>query len=451
MEKNNNQSKFQSFREKFSFFAYEKFEYEVDESQLSARFVFNMSDQYTFVPKFKINSKGFNWLKLNYEELDTLVFHIGMVELVSYWKTFCPKRVIIKPFALDEEQIDWWKKLYYNGLGEFFYLNTISVSKADFMTIESATEKPFERVSSSLTEKCLIPVGGGKDSVVTLECLKDKMTCRPMIVNPRGASLECAHTAGYSDEDIIAISRSLDPTMLKLNAEGCLNGHTPFSALLAFFSILVGFGTSSKYIALSNESSANESTVPDSEINHQYSKSLEFETDFRNYVSKYINAEIQYFSFLRPLSEVQIAELFSRNRDYFKVFKSCNAGSKTDSWCCLCPKCLFTWLILSPFIPQETLIEIFGKDVLRNFDLFHTLHQLEGTADVKPFECVGTTSEVKSCIASLSKSYDLADTIVKDSKFNNAIPIESYLKLFDDNNYLPEKFAQILKNKIAER
>lgn len=451
LEKKNNQSKFESFREKYVFFTYEKFEYEVNESRLSARFVFNMSDRYTFTPEFNVANDGFNWLKLNTDELDTLVFHIGMVELVSYWKTFCPKRVVIKPFALDKEQIEWWKKLYYNGLGEFFYLNSISVSKTDFMTIECASDKQFFKVSSDLTERCLIPVGGGKDSVVTLECLKDKMNCRPMIVNPRGASLECAHTAGYSDDDIIAISRSLDSTMLKLNAEGCLNGHTPFSALLAFFSILAGFGTSSKYIALSNESSANESTVPDSEINHQYSKSLEFETDFRNYVSKYINPEIRYFSFLRPLSEVQIAELFSRNEKYFKIFKSCNVGSKTDSWCCSCPKCLFTWMILSPFISQETLAGIFGSDVLRNFGLLHTLHQLEGTAAVKPFECVGTTGEVKSCISKLSEICDLKDTILSDSKFDDAVPIENYLNRFDDDNYLPDEFVQILKNKIAER
>ena len=123
-----------------------------------------------------------------------------MIELISYWKIACPKKVIIKPFALDEEQIRWWKKLYFNGLGEFFYVNGIQTNINDFMTIDcsgAVRHCHSERSEESyLHEQTLIPVGGGKDSVVTLELLKNRVPAIPLIVNPRGATKECVAAAG---------------------------------------------------------------------------------------------------------------------------------------------------------------------------------------------------------------------------------------------------------------
>ena len=237
--------------------------------------------------------------------------------------------------------------------------------------------------------------------------------------------------------------------MLQMNAEGYLNGHTPFSALLAFYTILLGFATKSKYIALSNESSANEPTVPDTEINHQYSKSVAFENDFRHYVSKYIDADIQYFSFLRPLNELQIAKFFSRAKEYRKVFKSCNAGSKTDSWCGKCPKCLFTWLALSPFIPRNELTEIFGKDLLKDNDLRVILDQLDGSVEVKPFECVGTVGEVRACVNKILQTDDnLQGTILDGVATTDDMTVEDYVAQFDESNNLPDLFKNILKEGI---
>ena len=150
-----------------------------------------------------------------------------------------------------------------------------------------------------------------------------------MIINPRQATLACVQMAGY-ENNFLQINRTIDSTLLDLNAKGYLNGHTPFSAMLAFYSVLLAVLSQKKHIALSNESSANEATVKNMDVNHQYSKSYEFESDFRNYISKYVNTDINYYSFLRPLSELQIAYLFAQLPSYFPVFKSCNVGSKTD-------------------------------------------------------------------------------------------------------------------------
>lgn len=447
-----NQAKFDSLRETFESFCYRDFHYYVENGDFFAKFDFIVTGRdasdVEFHPCFQIPYREFyDWNKIPDPLLDNLVFHIGMIELVSYWKIACPKKVVIKPFALNEEQIKWWKRLYFNGLGEFFYVNGIETDINDFMDIRSQNaSSPVIGRYDVFREQTIIPVGGGKDSVVTLELLKNKMPAIPLIVNPRGATTECVAAAGFSVGQTAVVKRTLDPTMLKMNAEGYLNGHTPFSALLAFYTVLLGFATQSRYIALSNESSANEPTVPDTEVNHQYSKSVVFENDFRDYVSKYINADIQYFSFLRPLNELQIAKLFSRANNYHKVFKSCNAGSKSDSWCGKCPKCLFTWLALSPFISRKELTEIFDTDLLKDNDLRPILDQLDGLAEVKPFECVGTVGEVRACVNNILQYDDnLKDTIIDGAKITDNLTVGDYISQFDDCNNLPELFENILK------
>ena len=472
MKRTDNQSKFDALRREFSTFTFERQTVKRENGALSLAFDFNLDDRYHFRPTLEIPARPFfDWDNIPEGQLQTLAFQIGMTELVSYWKIACPKRVVVKPFVLAESQKAFWKKLYYNGLGEFLYLNSITVSEADLMEIESpqlSMSFPgrmcdgMESMGSvKFEERTLVPIGGGKDSVVTLECLRNEMPVIPLIVNPRGATLNCVKTAGYNENEFIIINRTLDPTMLKLNAEGYLNGHTPFSALLAFISVLVAFGSRSKYIALSNENSANESTVPGTNINHQYSKSIEFESDFRNYVAENLSDEVQYFSFLRPLSELQIAKLFSQCEAYHPVFRSCNAGSKTDSWCGKCPKCLFTWIILSPFLSREKLTAIFGKDLMADESLRPILEELNGTAAVKPFECVGTVEEVRACLkdagistGSMTAAAKVPEPVegptqkVKVPEPVEGPTVEEILQRFNTNHFLSPKFEQILKNHL---
>ena len=445
MKRSDHQQRFDDLRVQFRNFTFYQQEVSLEEGVLSMTFHFSLDDQYYFHPTMRIPSRPFyHWESVPKEQLESLAFHIGMVELVSYWKLACPQTIVVKPFDLKLCQKKWWRHLYYQGLGEFRYLNGIECSEQEFLRIESGTNRDFTPMHVPLKEQTLIPIGGGKDSVVTLECLRKEMPVIPLILNPRGATVSCIEAAGYTMDDVAVIHRTLDPTMLKLNDEGYLNGHTPFSALLAFLTLLIGAGTGSKYIALSNESSANESTVPGTDINHQYSKSIEFERDFRDYVKQHLSEEMQYFSFLRPLNELQIASLFSQSTAYHEVFRSCNAGSKTDSWCGKCPKCLFTWIILSPFLSRQRLAGIFGKDLLTDPDLKPIVEELNGTSAVKPFECVGTVEEVRACVDFMK---DRKGTIVEDSPQAD-VTVETILKRFNEENFLPSKFVTLLKSKL---
>ena len=233
-----------------------------------------------------------------------------------------------------------------------------------------------------------------------------------------------------------------------MNNEGFLNGHTPFSSLVAFVSFLSAYINGRKYIVLSNEGSANEPTVLGTKINHQYSKTFEFESDFNEYTKKYFNIDIKYFSLLRCLSEFQIGMLFSQYKDYHSIFKSCNVGSKSIpwKWCCNCAKCLFVYIILSPFISKEDMINIFGEDMYENKELLDIFIELCGYSEKKPFECVGTYSEVRYAISLVISKNQQLPYLLEYYKEHFNLELEHDFKHdFNNENNIPEEFLNIVK------
>lgn len=383
-----------------------------------------------------------------------MVFSLGMVELVSYWKITCSPCVNVKCGNLTDEQIEWWKKLYYNGLGECFYLNGIEDTVDNFMNIKCTNSELFTPSVNEPSKGCLVPIGGGKDSIVSLGVLEDNREDNYCyIINPRGATINTVQTAGYEDKTIVA-NRTLDSRMIELNKKGFINGHTPFSAIVAFSALIAAYINDVKYIALSNESSANESTVEGSYVNHQYSKSFEFEEDFNNYEKQYIKSGIYYFSLLRPLSEYQIAGLFEKNRDFYKVFRSCNAGSKHDIWCGNCPKCLFVFIIMSPFISPDELGEIFGSNLFEKESLRDDFTKLIGMVPEKPFECVGSRDEINFALCEAVKKYEKLPLLLDFYTTTDVYraykdKVNPYNDFYETTNLLPDKFEKMLKKALG--
>ena len=441
--------KYNELRNKYDTFIYDSYEIEELENttKITYNFVVPSLTQYKptlEVKKFKIDSFTKN-----------LIFHIGLVELVSYWKATCSKNVIIKAGYINKEQIEFFKKLYFYGLGELFYTNGITPNYDDFINIKCELKEQNIEIPKYVGNGNLIPIGGGKDSNVTLEIMKSDFEdnlC--FIINPKQVTLSCAQTAGYSNEKIVTVKRTIDKNLIELNKQGFINGHTPFSALVAFLSYFNAYITGKKYILLSNESIANESNVDGTKINHQYSKTYEFECDFNEYTKKYFKIDIKYFSLLRPLSEYQIAMLFSNYEKYHEIFKSCNVGSKKEPWhwCCSCPKCLFVYIILSPFLYKEKLIRIFGEDLFEKEDLLDIFIELTGYGKTKPFECVGTYEEVRYAITKTISKLDKQPYLLK--YYKEHFELENLNKNLENKynreNNLNPYFENLLKSELKK-
>jgi 7-cyano-7-deazaguanine synthase in queuosine biosynthesis len=420
-------------RKKYPKFVYRDYSWKISKNNLEIFFSFEIEPSIHFRPKVVIKGVKAGVLdpvrnRKFLNGVDNLVFNLGLMEIPSYWKATCSPIIEIDCGYLNAEQIKWWKDVIINGLGQFFYENKINFKKPNFLKIRiNHSEKPLcknlaiARFLHVPKNGILVPVGGGKDSAVTLELLKKaKKNIRCFSLNPTDAAKKIMEIAGCRNP--IIAERKIDAKLLELNRKGFLNGHTPFSAYLAFLSVLATVLSGFKNIAVSNEKSSNEGNVRylGKIINHQWSKSSEFEKKFRKYSKKYLAKNVKYFSFLRPFYEIQIAELFSKYPKYFNTFLSCNEAYKTASgrkrptrkWCGKCSKCLFVFIILYPFLKEKTLLKIFGKNLFEDKKLLPIMQELiaaspreaslapsgRGERRFKPFECVGTKKETLTAL-----------------------------------------------------
>lgn len=396
--------KYQILRKKYPKFIYQNFNWKALKNSLKIWFDFRIEPDIKFKPKILIQNLTRNEIERVGERiLNTLIFNLGLIESLSYWKATCSPEILILAGDLKKEQIQWWKNLILKGMGQFFYENKINFLEPNFIKISSNLNSNFinPKFSTIVKNRVLIPVGGGKDSIVTIEYLKKmKKNLVLFCLNPQWHQKRIVKISGIKEK--VFVKRKIDKKLLELNRKGFLNGHTPFTAYLSFLSLLVAVLKGCKFIAFSNEKSSNEGNVKylGKIINHQYSKSEDFEKKFKEYSKKYLIKNIEYFSLLRSLYEIEISALFSKFPQYFDSFLSCNVAFQTKSgerkpiqkWCGKCPKCLFTFASLYPFI-GEKVIKIFKRNLFEDKSLLQIMLQLIGKKKFKPFECVGTKKE----------------------------------------------------------
>jgi len=453
--------KFTKFRNDYPTFEYNSYEIVIKEDKIEVQYDFNIPGLTSFNPKWEFPKPNRDISRNEQKLFEIAIFNLGMVEVISYLKATCSPKLIVKAGCLNDEQINWFKKLYINGLGEFFYVNGLvkEMNIDTFLDIEIVGNEKIEIDNNLILSLSgnLIPVGGGKDSAVTLEVLSDSKednTC--YAINIKEASYKCAKVAGYEDDKIYTPKRILDKRLLELNAKGFFNGHTPFSAIVAFSAYASSILLGKKYIVLSNEDSANESNVANTNINHQYSKSIEFENDFRYYAKTYMNLNgPEYFSLLRPISEWQIVKAFTKAPKYFEIFKSCNVGSKGEvwHWCENCPKCLYVYIMLCAFLDKEDMNKIFKTDMLDNEKLRDIFNGLVYPDYDKPFECVGTKEEINLSLDMIADKYLKSNTklpsLLTEYKCNKKLldnNIRNMTEKWNKVNNLPDEYSKKLKN-----
>ncbi|MBU1304112.1 MAG: endonuclease domain-containing protein [Alphaproteobacteria bacterium] len=335
---------------------------------------------------------------------------------VSYFKLLAPFAIVAPDIALTESERAFAIDIYENGLGEFYARNQLQ--RFGRLTIDTAEDRTGSLPPITLPERTLLPIGGGKDSLVSVDLLTHTgVPFTPFAVNPKGPILTSVAAIGT---DPVYVMRTLDAEMIRLGKEpGYYNGHVPSTAINSMIAALSALLYGYNQIVLSNERSASEGNVEfdGRETNHQYSKSLGFELRIAGILSDATGGALQYFSLLRLYSEARIASLFTHETKFDRVFSSCNrnfrlTGNDGPLWCGECPKCHFVFLIFAPFMAKDRLLSIFGKDLLDNPAHEASFRELAGLAGQKPWECVGEILEAAACLYTLTRHADWHEAAV---------------------------------------
>ncbi len=366
-------------------------------------------------------------------EIERLLFALHIVGGVSYFKTCLPRAMKIESGELSQQEAQFWNTVYEKGLGEFFFKNNIDfrglvnfpATRAKPILAPAMRRKPVENP----LRRILVPIGGGKDSMVTIELLrKTGVDLTLLRLEPHPIIDELSHAAGLP---MMTVRRQLSPVLFDLNAAGALNGHVPITAYVSILSALCAVLYDFDGVAMSNERSANVGNVEykGQMVNHQWSKSVEFERMFRKYLTDAVVTNTEYFSAVRPYSELKIAQMFSMYPEYFERVTSCNKNWKIieeqrsdKRWCGTCPKCAFVFACMAAFLDKEDLVTMFGANLFDEESLVPLFEELLGIKNFKPFECVGTPEETKAAFILAHRCGELENTPVMKMFVESVLP-----------------------------
>lgn len=342
---------------------------------------------------------------------------LHLIAGVSYYKAAVPKRVSIDGYRIDTDTAALVESIYFNGLGEFAYRNGLDLRGRFTLP---AHGQSVAAPALGLREHAFTAIGGGKDSLVSIEALRG-IGVDQTVAWIGGSQLirACAERTGLP---MLNIGRTLAPELFELNRQGAWNGHIPVTAVNSAIMTLAALASGVNQAVFSNERSANVGSqiVGAGEVNHQWSKGWAFEQAFGEHVRRHIAADLHYYSLLRPLSELAIARQFAKTDRYDAHFSSCNRNfhilgeRPANRWCGVCPKCHFVFLALAPFMPKPRLVRIFGRNLLDEIEQAAGFDALLEFQDHKPFECVGEGRESRAAMAALAARAEWGeDALVK--------------------------------------
>ena len=349
---------------------------------------------------------------------------LHLITGVSYYKAAVPNEIRIEGYAIDAATAVLMEQVYVHGLGEFAYRNGLSLHGR--VRFPVAAQAPAPAAAAGLREHALAAIGGGKDSLVSIEALRGAGV--DQTVTWIGGSQLIAACAARTGLPTLNIGRALAPELFEYNRQGAWNGHIPVTAINSAIMVLAALLHGVDQVVFSNERSASYgSMIPGTgEVNHQWSKGWAFESAFGAYVQSHVAADLQYYSLLRPLSELAVARQFARTDHYDAHFSSCNRNfhllgeRPTNRWCGVCPKCHFVFLALAPFMPKPRLVGIFGRNLLDDANQTGGFDALLEYQDHKPFECVGEGQESRAAMAALGDRPEWREDAIV-ARFNREI------------------------------
>lgn len=415
----------------YSRFIFKNYDFNVSDKMLTLTYSYDNELDFTerFVFDFDFSQS------LNEDLLDVACQTLFFMAGVSYYKMYLAPNIVVDKGRLDQPSAAFFGTTYQRGLGEFFYRNHLSPATKIVFPVNSKETPP--PAGPPLQGK-LVAVGGGKDSIVSIEVLRQLPDVTTWSLGHRNQLTPLIERIGLPH---LWIERRLDPSISEHNVNGAYNGHIPISAIFAAVGTVVAVLSGKQDVVLSNESSASDPTLEYQgvSINHQYSKSLEFAENYQSYLAHRLGASIRYYSLLHPITELHIAQIFSTYFDKYKdVFSSCNRAFTQKStdlfWCGECAKCAFAYLILSPFVAENKLVHLWGKNLLLAPSLASTYRQLLGIEGTKPLDCVGEVRESRAAMLLAQERYaelkkyvfDVPEDYDWKKVSRHAMPTEAY-------------------------
>ncbi len=381
---------------------------------------------------------------------------LAIATSISYFKLHLATQIHIE-WSLNDAEKEFWQWLFRNGFSELVYQNRLEWNVVDQIQItceETGTTQPLE-TTSSYEPKAIVGIGGGKDSSLAVELLKRiNVPVTGFATKVRSIPLLIENTQALSIP-LLEVVRKTDPQLLTLK-ENVFLGHVPISLIYAFTGVVLAEHEQSKYVVVANETSADESNTEwlGRPVNHQWSKTSDFEKKVQDFVHQTISPEITYFSILRPLGGLRVTNLFAKLCPHvFPAFSSCNKNftieeTGANRWCGVCAKCLGTNILLSPTLSLEKRAAIFGSDVYQNESLAPLLKELLGLSPVKPFDCVATRAEM--CRAAIQSDDFKNSPLGKKLSPEEWISVESEAKHADSflTHYHPHFIPKELNTRL---
>lgn len=408
------------------------------------------SDNEVFSERFVFDSVGGDFSSPASHAAARLLF---LLAGVSYYKATAAHVICLPYEGLTERESTFLSDFYRSGLAEFSYRSSgvdISDLRIDAPQRDTATVE-----AKSCHGRPLVPFGGGIDSVVVAHQTQQAFPDTALfIANTSDVLFEpIEETAEITKLPIRRLRRYLDPRILDSKERGYFNGHVPVTGVLSAAAVLSAVAHGHDRVIMSNEHSASEPTglrANGVAVNHQWSKSLAFERGFRTVLADAIS-NVDFYSALRPYSELWVSKQFAELKEFHLAFRSCNRafyidkGSRLATWCGRCDKCCFIDLILAPYLSPAELETIFrGHEPLRNPELFDVFRSLLGQPGLsKPLECVGDESECRTAVRLAALRPDRVDDDLLHAlqahlvELDKPIPTEETLLAMMGEHFIP--------------
>lgn len=444
-------------QEKATVFEFTSYKFEPEKKRISFNYKteFKNSEPVLFTEMIELQGSP-NFDNLPKGLLEKLFECLHLILGISYYKLHCAT-IVRHNYKLTKDEADFWNTVYKRGLGEFFYRNNLDPKISPRFTYSGLPRRSAPRNDTAFrlekNNKFFVAISGGKDSIVAAELLKERgIDATAVFTETQKRSPLVDKVIETTGLEALKIRRFLDWKVLDKNA-GYFQGHIPVSAIYAFLAVLSCVLYRKTYFVMSNEHSSNFGNIryKGEIVNHQWSKSFEFENLFQDYVKNFITPDFYYFSLLRPFYEIRIAELFCKHKKYFPYFSSCNKNfrildsslrggdsRRSNLWCGECPKCAFVFLMFSAFFEKEELINIFNKNLFEDKNLLPLFKDILGFGKLKPFDCVGTFDESRAAL------------FLSREKFGDSLVAKEFLPLIKNAEKLAEKVFRTQESNVPD-